>query len=366
MLKILHCADLHIDTVFSGLSAKAATESRNRLKSAFSKTVEAARNNGVKLFLIAGDFFDSDTTSYNTLSELAREMASLPECKFVIAPGNHDHYVKGGSYDFAKWPSNVYIFRSEKLEKFSFDDINTDVYGYAFCDKYMKECPLEDYVPDDRSRINIILAHGDTEDVMSNYCPIRKKLLESLDADYIALGHIHKGNTVYGGEKYAYPGCLAPCDFGETGYKGFIMGELSKHKRDMKFRVLSGKRFEIEALDVTELLTKEKISAAIDQICSKYDTETNLRITLTGSLCADVGSITASDRAKHSVEKLEITDNTSTAVGYSELEDDPTLKGVVFRMIKPYLESNDKSEREKGKLALKYVFSALSGQKDFT
>lgn len=366
MIRILHCADAHIDTPFSGCFAKEAKSRRDALMTAFSKTVEAARYARVQLFLIAGDLFDSATVDFNTLSALAREMGSLPECKFVIAPGNHDPYISGGAYDATEWPSNVYIFKSKEVSKFSFDELGVDVYGYAFEDSAMRECPLENFMPDDLRKLNIVVAHGDTEDMFSNYCPIRTRLLDSLPVDYAALGHIHKGANDYNGGKYAYSGCLSGRALDETGKKGFIIGELDKGSRKMRFCPLSGKRFEIASLDVTPYATEKEIDEAVYRLVKSYDADTTLRLVLKGNLTSELESYTVKQNASDEVEKLETVDETVSQIAYSDLADNMTVKGAVFAKLRPYLESDDKNLREKGKLALKYVLSALSGQNDFT
>ena len=367
MIRILHCADLHIDSAFSNCGVKEAAQRRRELISAFSQAVENARHLGVRLFLIAGDLFESAHTSFETVATIAREIASLPECKFVIAPGNHDPYYKGGAYDLKVWPDNAFIFKTNTLSHFSFDDIGVDVYGYAFTGKAMRECPVDEVRLNAPDRINVLVAHGDTEDPLSDYCPLPKKLLETLPFDYIALGHIHGGNTSYAGEKYAYSGCLLGRALDETGYKGYIAGELSKESRNMRFVPLSKKRFEICSLDVTGLSTAEEILAGIEGKLSEYGEETTLRVILKGSLASSAGSFDEIKRkAGARFDRLEIKNEAASELRKEDFSDEMTIKGAAFKKLLPLLQSADKAEREKARLALRYVTNALSGNNDFS
>lgn len=363
MVKILHCADLHIDTLFSSCSPTQAKEKRSGLLASFSKAVERARLEKVKLFLIAGDMFDdADATSFETLSYVTREIASLPDCKFVISCGNHDPYTEGGIFDSVLWPSNTYIFKSDKVEKFSFDDINTDVYGYSFTSKALRECPLEGFSPTDSTRINIVLAHGDTEDPLSNYCPIRKKLLESIDADYVALGHIHKGANSYNGEKYAYSGCISGRALDESGEKGFLCGEVAKGIRKLKFISPDPVLFEIKKLDVSDIATYEELLRAMEKAASEYDERTELRLILCGELSELIETL---PRPSVNIARLEVVDETVPRLDFSGLKSEMSLKGAIYERLRPNLESDDESERKKAKLALKYIMSALKGENIF-
>jgi exonuclease SbcD len=63
--------------------------------------------------------------------------------------------------------------------------------------------------------------------------------------DYVALGHIHKHQTVHEGHPPAvYPGSIERIDFGEVKeQKGFVIAEVSKGKTDWHFIKLHTRRF---------------------------------------------------------------------------------------------------------------------------
>ena len=63
-IKILHAADLHLDSPFEGLPAGKAAIRRGEQRELLGRLAELARREGVQLVLLAGDLFDSDNTYY--------------------------------------------------------------------------------------------------------------------------------------------------------------------------------------------------------------------------------------------------------------------------------------------------------------
>ena len=70
-MKILHCADLHLDSPFSGLDARTGESRREEQRELFRSLVCLVRNRRVDLLLIAGDLFDSGYTSAKTVKFVA-------------------------------------------------------------------------------------------------------------------------------------------------------------------------------------------------------------------------------------------------------------------------------------------------------
>ena len=58
-IKILHTADIHFDTPFSGMAPSEALKSKEELKQVFEKIIQIVLEKNVDIFLIAGDVFDT-------------------------------------------------------------------------------------------------------------------------------------------------------------------------------------------------------------------------------------------------------------------------------------------------------------------
>ena len=117
-MKFIHCADIHLDAPFSLLSPSDAGKRRTELRSDFSGAVLYAKTEGCKLFIIAGDLFDDEFVTKDTMEMLVHEFSAFPSCHFVIAPGNHDPYTERSPYKLTEWPENVHIFTSPEISYF--------------------------------------------------------------------------------------------------------------------------------------------------------------------------------------------------------------------------------------------------------
>ncbi len=369
MIKILHCADLHLDSPLTSLGAQKAEQRRNELRAAFTSLIMSVKMNDVNFLLIAGDLFDSDYVTKDTVALLCREFASIPDCNIIIAPGNHDPYSTSSYYRRIEFPENVYIFDSPAVSCFDFPEHNVAVYGYAFVSDKLEFCPIEGFKPADSSRINILVAHGELDTESSVYCPLPLKALEECGFDYIALGHRHSFTepiAVAGGYA-AYSGCLEGRGFDECGPKGAIMAAAEKNgtlKFVSKFSRYSKRSYETERVDVSgaesnaDLL--DKIRAVIDE--KRYGSDVALRVIMEGEVSD--GFVPSSEFLAGQLSELyyaEIKDKTVPILNREQLASDPTLKGEFYRSLEPMLNSDDESERELAADALRCGLAALAG-----
>lgn len=363
-MKMIHCADIHLDAPFSAFDPVEAQKRRSALRSVFSSLTLYAKTNNVQLCLIAGDLFDDESVTKDTLMLLTKEMASADQCRFVIAPGNHDPYSNSSPYKLVKWPDNVYIFDSEKVKSFDFPEINTTVYGYAFTSETYSSNPFENFSVKDKSRVNIMCAHCDLGVSGSTYAPVTAHDFEISGLDYVAMGHIHKATEILsaGNTIYAYSGCLQGRSFDETGHKGAIVGEITKEQKNLKHIRFSSKHYECVECDVSGMQTFDEALEKISQICRSYDTDTMLRIILTGvtgtMFLADVKAVA---EVCTNVGYIELKDKTLALLDAEKLSQDKTLAGEFYRKLEPQLKSDDPEQVHIASMALKYGLMALGG-----
>lgn len=370
MIKILHCADLHLDSPAYARDIIRADAGRNDVRAALTSLIMYIKSNSVDFLLISGDLFDGAFVSRETVALLCHEFASIPDCRVIIAPGNHDPYTFASYYRMAELPENVFVFDSEEVKYFDFPDKNTTVYGWAFTSDALETCPINDeFSVMSQSRINLLVAHGELDAAESKYCPISSKVLAKCGFDYIALGHRHAYDGVKEcGEGYiAYSGCLEGRGFDELGVKGAIAAAIDKNstpKMASKFIRFGKRRYEIASCDVTGALTNADMLDKIAQLIrdGHYGDDTVLRVQLVGEVDAECKpSVSFLEGQFPTVCSIEIIDATKPPKKGDSLKDDPTLRGEFYRSLEFMLTSDDESERELASMALKYGLAALSG-----
>lgn len=371
MIRMVHTADLHLDSPFAMLDLQKSEIRRQEIRDSFGALIDLVHSTRVNLLIIAGDLFDGAYVTHETLSMLTHGFESVPECRIVISPGNHDFAGDTGVYKKMKLPSNVYVFDSEEISFFDFPELNCRVYGYAFTSPIMEKGPLCTPLTLDRSKVNILACHADTESPISRYAPICVNDLERAGFDYVALGHIHNSDGVKKlecGGYYAYSGCLEGRGFDEIGEKGVITARLEKSDGklsfDSKFVPFSKRIYLTRSLDITGCESNTAILAKITAFIKSegYGERHALKLVLEGLLEPSLRVFTQYLRDQiSSLFTLRIIDNTLPLYECAHLEADPSIRGAFFDKLRPLLESEDRETREIASMALRYGLVALAG-----
>ena len=77
-MKIIHCADLHLDSqMTANLTKEQARERKREIIRTFTRMVEYAEKTGVRLIMISGDLFDTRNGT-----RLPSTRISCPACTF--------------------------------------------------------------------------------------------------------------------------------------------------------------------------------------------------------------------------------------------------------------------------------------------
>ena len=371
MPRIIHTADLHLDSPFSLLDANKAMARKAELRGTFSNIIAIAKNDNANMVIISGDLFDSEFVTKETIEFMNSQFSSVPFCKFVIAPGNHDCFSDKSAYSKSVFPKNVFIFNRPELQFFNFPDIHVCVYGWAFVKEDMDKNPLVHSINTDPDCINILAVHADTSSSSSKYCPISEEDIARSNCTYAALGHIHEGTEVRkaGNTYYAYSGCPEGRSFDECGKKGVISVDFEKNNfgrwvPTFSYKRVCKRRYEKFNLDITAIGSKEEVVAKIKHEMAKQSlgSDTLLRVVFTGTVDQNVveasKKISAEDLGTY---YLEIKDRTIPLVDEQELLKDITIKGALYRELLPKIKSSDPEESESAKQALIYGLAALSG-----
>ena len=245
MLKVLHGADFHLDSPFSGLTPEQAAARRQEQRELLDRLARLAREREADLVLLSGDLLDSRRTYRETAQALARSLGSLP-CPVFLAPGNHDFYGPQSLYAALDWPENVHIFTSGSVRRAEVPGLDCVVYGRAFLGPREDRSPLEGFRAERDGRVQLMAVHGEV-DGRGEYGPISREDIACSGLDYLALGHIHaaSGLLTEGRTAYAWPGCAMGRGFDELGEKGVYLGTLDASGCKLEFCPLSGRKYEI-------------------------------------------------------------------------------------------------------------------------
>lgn len=251
-IRILHAADLHLDSPFEGLPAGKAAIRRQEQRTLLAALADLAAEEQVDLVLLSGDLLDSANTYYETGDELVRSLQNI-DAPVFIAPGNHDYYSAKSPYARLKLPENVHIFTEGAVHYVALPRLGVRVYGAAFTEDHSGPLLHGFHAERREGVLNILCMHGEVGVRTSVYNPISEEDLAQSGMDYVALGHIHKASGLQkaGSVWYSWPGCPEGRGFDETGEKTVSIVELSGAACALRTRVISTHRYEIMKVDVT-------------------------------------------------------------------------------------------------------------------
>lgn len=370
MIRFIHCGDFHIDSQISADSRELSNLLKDELVHVFSTVCRIADEKGYDFVLISGDLFDRTAVRKEIADFVIACLEKYPGVHFVVSPGNHDYVSENSFYKRADLPKNLHVFLNESLEKISFEKQGVDIYGYAFTSPILETNPFAGKKPYDSNKINILLAHGDTDSVISKYCPITNSDITDSGFDYIALGHNHTNDGIFktGQCYYGYCGTPLGHDFGECGKRGVYSVELEKENGIVTAKceklVLSPYSFETEELDISNCTNNEQIAEKLNSLISSegFNEYSLLRIKLIGRIPAEFNpsALLIKEKASHCAS-LDIRDGTLPMYDEKQLLADPTIKGAFFEKLLPLLENGSREEREIAALALRFGLNALSG-----
>lgn len=351
MIKILHAADLHLDSGFAGRSEAAADRLRKQLRSVPEKITRICKQEKCDLLLLSGDLFDGNytTDSYLALKNALEEV----EIPTFISPGNHDFLAPGSPWMGEIWPENVHIFKNPTVESVALTDLDCRIYGAGFVSMDSHGL-LENFKIQGKERYHIGVFHGDPVQSGSPYNPISQGQVEASGLDYLALGHIHKFGSFQAGRTLcAWPGCPMGRGFDELEEKGVLL-----------IRLEDGAQAQFVSLDTPRFYDWEiavQTTAQAD-ICARLPAignENFYRVTLTGE--CDKPDISELLRNFSDFPNLELRDRTQLPVDIWGRAGADSLEGLYFKMLRQAYDENEGQAQETALLAAKMSRRILDG-----
>lgn len=229
-MKFIHLADVHW-----GMAPDAdkswSTERSSDIRESFARVIEYCGKESSDCLFISGDLFHRQPL-LRELKEVNYLFSTIPHTQVFIIAGNHDHIRKNSALLSFQWAPNVHYFLGERLSSVYLESLRTEVHGFSYHSNELRE-PLSEYLGETAlapDRLHILMLHGGDRE----HLPMDLYALGQLPYHYLALGHIHKPQTLIE-NKAVFPGSLEPLDRAETGAHGFYQGELNPYTGKMKY-----------------------------------------------------------------------------------------------------------------------------------
>lgn len=363
-MKIIHCADVHLDSKMTAhLPPEKAGQRRRELLHTFRRMLEFAAQNEVAAVIIAGDLFDGDRISALAKNTVYEGITAYPHIDFYYLRGNHD--ASSFLNELTDIPPNLKLFGQE-WTYYTADAGgagNIVISGLELTEQNLHR-RYEDLTLDSRC-FNIVVLHGQIGSG-GQAESIHLKALQNKGIDYLALGHIHS----YQMEKldarasYCYSGCLEARGFDECGEHGFVLLEIDGQTRQYRhtFVPAAARRFHEIFVDISACRSSGEIAGRIEGLlqAQAFAPGDMMKLILTGrqeiGAEKDVEMLTQQFRDRFYFFK--IYDQAGWQVDYRRYETEPTLKGEFVRLLQ---RQENLDEAEKAEI-IQYGLSALNGE----
>lgn len=193
-LRIAHCSDIHLDSMIPGqLGAETANAAT---RDAFAACLADMTAHGPDLLLLAGDLFDSNRATADTINWAMETLGALPY-PVIMIPGNHDCMEDGAifhRYDFSRIP-NVSNLCAPEGEMAHLPKLGVKAWGKGMVEHSRAYSPLGG-CPERPEGCQwylgmghgLFVPHGGDTDRSS---PIHMGEIEASQCDYLGLGHHH-------------------------------------------------------------------------------------------------------------------------------------------------------------------------------
>lgn len=360
-IRILHAADLHLDSAFEALPAAKAAQRRSEQRLLLQHMAELVRAENIDLVLLCGDLFDSENSYHETGEELIRALSAMA-VPVAIAPGNHDYYSLRSPYARLSFPDNVYVFPENVISSVELKKMGVRIYGAAFTEKYSKPL-LENFRAVNDGMINLLCMHGDVGVKDSPYNYVSEEMLSHSELHYAALGHVHKASGLRkaGNTWYSWPGCPEGRGFDETGEKFVNIVELSENGCKLSQRAVALRRYEVLEVDVTGT---DPLLAVHTQL-----PDDTLRDTYRIILKGESDAAPDINRLRRNLSglffELQIRDETRARRSLWDGAGEGTLRGLFLQRLKTrYDASGDEAERIKLEQAARWGLAALENREE--
>ena len=365
MMRLIHCADLHLDSrMTSNLSGEKAGERRRELLLTFERMVKYASEHQAEAVLIAGDLFDTKRISAAACQVVSEAIAGHPEINFFYLRGNHDadSFLAG----LEQRPDNLKLF-GEEWRSYSLGNAGKVVVSGIELSRANEGRAYHSLMLDP-GKFNIVILHGQEAETGTRDRAevIRLRELKNRGIDYLALGHIHSYQEapLDGRGVWCYPGCLEGRGFDECGSHGFVMLQVDEEtgRWERQFVPFASRTLHTVEADVSGCRNTAEMAERLEAVLKerRISDRDLVKLVLAGSLPVDCGKdlVYLEKRFEQEFYFLKIQDMTSLKVELQEFLLDESLKGEFVRTV---MADEELTEEEKAAV-IRYGLQAIAGE----
>lgn len=238
MFRIVHAADIHLDTPYRRHDESVRARLLEAGREAFVRLIDLALERQVDALLIAGDLFDNDWLTLATERVLVDELtrATSAGITVVYATGNHDPGRANYRAMGIDWPKERFHLVASRQPRQIAIKREVDVVGWVVAAGH--QTPREDRdlaatfppAPDPEPAVGLLHAQVMSAAAAERHDRYAPAALDSLDPSYAywALGHIHARQEVRRDPPVHYSGNAQGRQIGEEGPKGALVVTLDR------------------------------------------------------------------------------------------------------------------------------------------
>lgn len=348
-MKIIHCADLHLDSVMeSNLNKEQAILRREELLETFERMVSYACEQQVRVILIAGDLFDKPHIRKAAKKRVLDQIYLHPQIDFCYIRGNHDRCDFLSDLSEEELPENLKTFSDETWISYTYG--NVVITGLEWNGQNEKTLGMDLVL--DQSRCNIVVLHGQEADYPGRDSAqiIRLSALRGKYIDYLALGHIHGYREQRLDERgvYCYSGCLEGRGFDECGEKGFVLLEIEDGQVDRTFVPFARRCLHTVEVEVSPEMQMPQVLDAVAKATAQMPKKDLVKVVMTGTVSMDA-DLDLNRIVRFLEEKFffaKAADATCVEIDYESFVHDRSLKGEFVRL----MQEKDFSEEDRSQM----------------
>ncbi len=345
-MKIIHCADLHLDSKMeSNLDKDQASLRRDELLDTFERMCVYGHDQGVRLILIAGDLFDKPNIRKGAKKRVVEVLQRFADIDFCYIRGNHDQSDLVNELVGMGGLTNLKLFDGDGWTSYDYDEVV--VTGMELTKDNVQTLGVNLVLS--QERVNIVVLHGQESDYSGKDGGeiVNLSMLRGKHIDYLALGHIHsyKLDRLDDRGVYCYSGCLEGRGFDECGPKGFVMLEVEAGKVKSEFVPMASRCLHEIPVELTPEMGMPELIAKAAEAVAEISEEDLVKLVVTGH--RDMELEVDLKRMERSLGRdfffIKSYDHSSPQIDYESFRLDRSLKGEFVRL----MEEKEMSEEDR-------------------